>query len=102
MATTNISITACDNELHLIATNGAGSSEICHISSGFGNPVNYSVIPQSILPPGQYTLIMVGINWGGPQAFTVTLTIDGVETPFTAPPSSQVGANWTVATPMTV
>lgn len=105
--TTNIAVSACDNELYLIAlpsssTTNFSGSEIAHISSGFNNPVNYSVTPQSILPAGQYTLVMVGINWGGPQKFTVVLTTGGVPQTFTAPASTNIGANWTVATPMTV
>ena len=63
--TTKSSVTACDNALYLIAlpatspTNFA-SSEIAHLCSGFSNPVQYSVIPQSILAAGSYTLVMVG------------------------------------------
>ncbi len=100
--TTKIQVTATDNELYLLASTPAGSSEICHIKSGYNNPVSYTVVPQSILPAGAYTLIMVGINWGGPQAFKVTLTTGGVATNYTAPPSSAVGATWTVAVPITV
>jgi hypothetical protein len=100
--TTKIHITATDNELYILASNGAGSSEICHLKSGYNNKVEYAVVPQSILPPGNYTLIMVGINWGGPQAFTVTLTTGGVDTAYAAPASSAVGANWTVAVKITV
>lgn len=101
--TTKIHVTATDNELYILAVSpSGGTSEICHIKSGFGNAVEYVVIPQSILGRGQYTLIMVGINWGGPQAFTVILTTGGVDTSFTAPASSTIGANWTVAVPITV
>ena len=105
--TTKINVTACDNELYLIAlpsstpTNFSGS-EIAHISSGINNPVQYSVIPQSILPAGNYTLVMIGINWGGPQAFTVVLTTGGVDTTYTAPAGTTIGANWTMAVSMTV
>jgi len=100
--TTKIHVTATDNELYLLASTPNGSSEICHLKSGFNNPVDYTVVPQSILPKGAYTLIMVGINWGGPQAFKVILTTGGQDIPHTAPPSSAVGANWTVAVPITV
>jgi len=105
--TTNISVTACDNELYLIALpttspTNFGGSQIAHITSGFNNPVQYSVIPQSILSSGQYTLVMIGINWGGPQAFTVVLTTGGVNTTYTAPASTNIGANWTLAVPITV
>ena len=103
MATTTlIHVAAVDNELYLLASNGAGSSEICHLKAGYNNPVTYTVIPQSILPPGAYTLIMVGINWGSGQKFIVTLTTGGVPTTYTAPPSTLVGAHWTIAVPITV
>jgi hypothetical protein len=84
MATTTlIHVTKTDNELYIIAipAGGLGSFEICHITSGFNNPVEYKVIPQSILPKGSYTLCFVGINWGGPQAFSITLTTGGVVQP---------------------
>jgi hypothetical protein len=102
--TTEIQVSATDNELYILAVADSGllSSEVCHIKSGFNNPVAYTVIPQSILPPGKYTLVMVGINWGGPQAFDVTLTTGGVTTTYTAPANPAVGANWTAAVPITV
>jgi hypothetical protein len=105
--TTKISVTACDNELYLIALptttpTNFGGPQIAHITSGFNNPVQYSVIPQSILSAGTYTLVMIGINWGGPQAFTVVLTTGGVDTTYTAPAGTSIGANWTLAVPMTV
>jgi hypothetical protein len=100
--TTNIHVTATDNELHIIASTFNSSSEIVLIKSGNNNPVNYSVVPQSVLEKGKYTLIIVGINWGGPQAFVVTLTTGGVNTTHTAPPSNAVGANWTITVPIEV
>lgn len=101
--TTLINVTACDNELYLIASTPAGSSEICHLKSGYGDPVSYKVNPHSILPAGAYTLIMVGINWGGPLAFKVAVTA-GTTTTYQSPPpaGSPVGAIWTQAVPMTV
>lgn len=69
-----IQATACDNEMYVLVSTPSGSSELFHIKSGFNNPVNYVVIPQSILPAGAYTLTVIGINWGGPSAFTVILT----------------------------
>ena len=100
--TTKIHVTATDNELYILAATFSGSSEICHIMSGNNNPVDYTVVPQSVLPAGAYTLILVGINWGGPQAFKVTLTTGGVDTAFTAPAGTTVGATWTVAQAITV
>ena len=104
MATTTlIHVTATDNELYILACTFSGSSEICHIKSGASSPVEYKIIPQAILPPGNYTLIMVGINWGGPQAFKVTLTTGLVPVVFELPLGpGPVGANWTVAVPITV
>lgn len=94
--TTQIQVTACDNELYIIAATPGMSSEICHLKSGYGNPVNYTVKPQSILPPGPYNLIIVGINWGGPSAFKVTLTqSSGAPIVLTAPANLPVGATWT-------
>ncbi|MEZ4863490.1 MAG: hypothetical protein R3C14_19380 [Caldilineaceae bacterium] len=102
MATTNIHVTAIDNELYILAAQPTGSYEICHIKSGYDAPVNYAVNPQTILPSGNYTLIMVGINWGGPQAFKVTVTTDGRDTVYTAPANTAPGANWTQAIQITV
>jgi hypothetical protein len=100
--TTSIHVTACDNELHIYATTPAGSSEVVMVKSGYNNPVNYTVTPQSILPPGAYTLVFVGINWGGPGNFTVVTTAGGVNTTHTAPSSSAVGVTWSLALPITV
>lgn len=100
--TTKIAVSASDNELMIIATTPAGTSEICHITSGAGNPVSYQVIPQSILPPGNYSLTMIGINWGGPSAFNVTLTTGGVAQNFASAPNTSVGVVWTVTVPMQV
>ena len=100
--TTLIEVKETDNELYIIAvpSNGRASAVIGHITSGFNNPVGYKVVPQSILAPGEYTLILIGINWGGPQQFSVDLT--GNATPnvnFGAGPA--VGAS-SVSVPMTV
>jgi hypothetical protein len=103
--TTLIHVTATDNELYLIATkDGRQSAEIVHLSSGFNNPVEYKVIPQSILEAGNYTLSIVGINWGGPFQFTVALTQGGPPVVITsgAPANGPVGVTFTKAVPMTV
>jgi hypothetical protein len=97
MATTTlIHVTKTDNELYIIAipAGGIGSFEICHITSGFNNPVEYRVIPQSVLPAGSYTLLFVGINWGGPQGFSITLTTGGVvQAPINFGTGTAVGAS---------
>lgn len=91
MATT-VNISKCDNELYVVATTGAGTSEICHITSGYFDPVAYQVKLDSILPPGNYDLNLIGINWGGPAAFNVevggqTFSYDNKNAP--------VGVVWT-------
>lgn len=101
---TLVNITATDNELILIASTGAGSSEVAHIKSGYNNPVAYQVVPQSILPAGNYTLTMIGINWGGPSAFKVSLTLDGAVTVFSSPANlpTDPGVTWTQSVAITV
>jgi hypothetical protein len=76
--TTNIQVNACDNELFILAAvDGGPTVELCHISSGFTMPVNYSVNPGAVLKPGSYSLFIIGINWGGPSDFSVVLTTGG-------------------------
>jgi len=102
--TTKIQVSATDNELYIIAVQWALSAEIGHIVSGNNNPVSYSVVPQSVLPPGQYTLVLVGINWGGPAAFDVTLT-ESTGNPINlkwSAPNAPVGVVWTQAIAITV
>jgi len=77
MPTTQIQVTAADNELLLIASTPAGSSELLHYKSGFNKPVNLTVFPGAILATGAYTLTIIGLNWGGPAKFTVVVTTDG-------------------------
>jgi|HubBroStandDraft_5_1064220.scaffolds.fasta_scaffold1642229_1 hypothetical protein len=100
-STTMINVTATDNELYLIASTPAGSAEIGHIVSGYNNPVSYKVVPHSVLPPGNYSLTMVGINWGGPAAFDVVLTPAQAGTSYSSA-SAPVGVVWTKTVPMTV
>jgi hypothetical protein len=98
-----IQATACDNEMSVIASTPAGSSELFHLKSGFNNKVNYEVIPQSILPAGNYTLTILGINWGGPSAFTVILT-PSTGTPITVSGGTGLptGGTWSQAVAITV
>ena len=102
--TTQIDVTKCDNELYILASTGANSSELLHIKSGYNKPVATTIYPPAILPPGQYTLILIGINWGGPQNFEVKQSFAA------GPPVTHqlvlgpgpVGDNWHVAVPMTI
>lgn len=100
--TSKIHVTACDNELYLIASTPAGSSELLHMKSGYNDPVEYVVRPFTNLAKGQYDLTMIGINWGGPAAFKVTVTVGGVDTIYASPASSAVGVVWTKTVPMTI
>jgi hypothetical protein len=103
-ATEKIHVTAVDNELYLLATQEpSGSSEICHLKSGYNKPVDYVVFPATILPRGKYNLTMIGINWGGPANFKVVVTaVGGGDTVYQSPAGSAVGACWTVTVPMQV
>lgn len=104
MATTQIQVTACDNELMLIAipSSGLASSELLHYTSGFGKPVNVTVLPGAVLPTGNYTLSMVGINWGGPSTYSVTVTTNGVAKTYTGGGNTVVGPNWVNSVPISV
>ncbi|MES2021464.1 MAG: hypothetical protein V4460_09185 [Pseudomonadota bacterium] len=103
MATTQIHVTKCDNELILLASQPQGSSELIHVKAGYNAPVDATIVPQYILNGGQYTLTMIGINWGNPAAFEVRVTTDGKETLYpNKPVPSDVGVVWTQSIPMTV
>jgi hypothetical protein len=104
MATTQIQVTACDNELRLIAipSGGSASTELLHYSSGFAKPVNVTLFPGAVLPTGSYTLSMIGINWGGPSTYSVTVTTDGVAKTYTGGGNSTVGPNWINNVPISV
>ena len=98
-----IQATACDNELSVVASTPAGSSELFHLKSGFNNPVNDTVIPQSILPAGAYTLTAIGLNWGGPANFKVILTDSNSQvTTLSSSAVLPAGGVWSAFTPMTV
>jgi hypothetical protein len=74
----SIQVTQCDNELIGLAVPSAGtfSSELFHFKLGGGiasAPINYTLPNLGLLPPGDYTLLLMGINWGGPSNFHVTV-----------------------------
>jgi len=88
-----IEITACDNQLILIAIeeNEGNSFELCNIKSGYNNQVRVKLqieegefsgtvnangtgraLNESVaikLPKGKYSLVYAGLNWGGPYNF---------------------------------
>lgn len=65
-----------DNELYIIASNQNESIELCHIKSGYHYGDSCKFSPPAILSTGDYMLIFVGINWGGPSGFQVTIKGD--------------------------
>jgi hypothetical protein len=102
MPTTQIHVTGCDNELYILASTPRGSSELCHLKSGFGAPVDYKFNPGHILPPGTYELTVVGINWGGPWKFDVTFTGTPPIPPISVSgPGPAAGVVFTRTNPMT-
>jgi hypothetical protein len=100
---TQIQVTATDNELYILVLGVENTSEICHLKSGNFRSVDYIISPQAILPPGAYTLIFIGINWGGPCIFTVVLT-PSTGTPITVSGGSGLptGGVWSKAMAITV
>lgn len=102
MATTQIQVTAADNEILLLASTPAGSSTLLHYKSGYNKPVNVTLYPGAILAPGAYSLTMVGINWGGPSAYRVIVTTDGTNQTYAGGGSQNVGVVWSQTIPITV
>jgi hypothetical protein len=87
-----ISVTACDNELIILAFTPTASFELCRILSGNKNPVSVTIpitagpyvgtvvlngvnqplnlaVPQT-LAPGTYNIQLVGVNWGDVTNFS--------------------------------
>jgi|688.fasta_scaffold908430_2 hypothetical protein len=104
MATTQIQVTALDNEIILIAipASGLASVELFHYSMGYGGPVNVTIRPGLVLPTGDYTLSMIGINWGGPSTYSVTVTTDGVAKTYTGGGNDTIGPNWVNSVPISI
>lgn len=100
---TNIQVNGVDNELYITAYNWNNSVEICHLKGGNANPVTFSGNASGILTPGTYTILMVGINWGGPALYDVVLTIDGQPTSFKFNDNSgKAGLVWSQSVEVTV
>jgi hypothetical protein len=94
--TTPVKITACDNELYILASQGNGSSELIHIKSGNNNPVTDQFILESVLPKGTWQITMIGINWGGPWNFKVAI---GSGTYGTSSSAGTIGVVWSQTLP---
>lgn len=102
MSTTQIQVTASDNELLLIASTPAGSSELFHYKSGYGKPVNETLFPGAVLASGDYSLTMIGVNWGGPASFKVLVTTDGKVQTYQGGGTSAVGVVWSQTIPIKI
>lgn len=99
-----INVTACDNELIVLAYQWGASFELCRVLSGNSNSVNVTLTinpgsysgtqvfngvngPLNIststnLAPGKYSLLLLGIDWGGPQQFTVAVNGQAFALPY--------------------
>ena len=108
-----IQVTACDNELILLAYQGEGSYELCRILSGNEARVNVTLqilqgqyngsvllngmqqglegTFQVYLEPGNYSLLLLGINWDGPTQFAVNV---GTQTYSMPPQNAPEGLAW--------
>lgn len=109
MTTTAINITYVDNELYVLAIpmsgseSGKASSELFHYVSGNNAGMNVTIVPQNVLASGQYTLSFVGVNWGGPSGFAVSLTTDGTVTSIgNGNTGNDIGIVWTTSVQITV
>ena len=99
----NISVKQVDNELIVLAMNNTSSQVICHMKGGNANPVSFAGTVNGILPSGSYNILLIGINWGGPANFSVTLTINGTATVYNyANPGAPIGVVWNQVVPVTV
>lgn len=100
--TSEIHITAADNEILLIASRWGGSSTLLHYKSGNGFGVDVKLRPQAILESGDYSLTMIGINWGGPSSFKVVVTADGVARAYEGGGSHDSGVVWSKTIPLKI
>lgn len=117
-----IKVTACDNEIIILAYQWGASFELMRIQSGNSNTVDVTINVQPgqykeslvingvnsplsgtydvYVPQGTYSLLFAGINWGGPLGFKVNFN----GTDYNSNPSaSGDGLVWNTAPlPMTV
>ena len=80
----SINVQNCDNELYIVASQWAGSSELLHLKSGCNKPVATTIFPGAIVPAGTYDIVFIGLDWGGAAAFSGVLSFDDqTQQPFT-------------------
>jgi len=98
-----IDVQACDNELIILASTAAQSSELCRLKSGYNAPVSDVFNPGHILPHGMYELTVIGINWGGPSNFKVVCTdVNGVSQTLQGGGSTAAGVAYQKTIPMQI
>ena len=111
-----IQITACDNELIVIAFGWDISYQICNIKSGNNQPVNVNInitngvylgsqdlngvnnkLDETVvvsIPSGKYELVVAGINWGAETNFEIAL--NGISfSPISDSKTQEKGVVWT-------
>jgi hypothetical protein len=100
---TEINVKTVDNEFYIIASTPSMTSELLHVSNGVIPTVSYIVNPAHVLPGGTYSLTFVGINWGGPWGFSVTITSSsGTFTYGNSSNAATVGVVWSETLTITV
>jgi hypothetical protein len=72
------------------------SSTLAHVKSGYGATTPLTIYAQHILPPGNYTLQLIGVNWAGPGQFDVT--VNGTPFKWTSSGSATVDTRTTTIT----
>lgn len=104
LSANSINVSACDNELYVIACNSTISYQLCHILSGNSNlvdvvanitqgsytePATLNGVTSPLqkqydvsIPSGTYSIMAVGIDWGGGQQIELSVTSDTVSKPF--------------------
>jgi|GEM_PF-1258204 len=90
---TKIEVTQADNELYVIASAvpAGPSTELIHIMTGNNLPVSATVAAGGPLQSGTYNLFFIGINWGGPSNYAVSVSTAGGVTPYTGGGTSATG-----------
>lgn len=120
MANATISITACDNELYLLAVpstaSPANSYQVAHVQSGNDESVSVTITisagtyteqpmlygvngpldtTQNVsIPAGTYSVVAIGIDWGVVQAYSFSVN-GGTAFSFSDSTPSPLSVGWT-------
>jgi len=102
---TDVQVTGCDNEIHIYATTLGSSVEVLSLVNTLNQPVNTTIhLPSKLQGGGNFTFLIVGLNWGGPWEFKVAFK-NGNQVVWQASPSSPIptsadappGVAWTAS-----